>query len=134
MRKFIVMLLIIIAAFKVNAQNSAKYYVGNSGVSQNLSVKWLSTKKVNFTYTIKEKNKAGKLITTTYKGVATSLGGDGETDEDVDGAYDVDEFSYKLKSCTVYLRIASDKSKATVKSGGCPSAIKVSSIDKMVKL
>ena len=115
------------------AQNTAKYSFSNSYLSQVLQVKWLSDKKVNFTYTIKEKNEAGKLITTIYKGVATSLGGDGETDEDIDGAYDVDEFKYRLKNCEVYLRIASDKSKCIIKSGGCSSKTTVNSFDTMIK-
>jgi hypothetical protein len=129
MKKTIVVMVFLIGVLIGNAQTSAKYYFGNSTISQNLSVKWLSDKKISFTYTIKDKKK-----TTTYKGIASTKGGDIESDEDVDGAYDVDEYTYKLKNCEIYIRIANDKSKVKIKSGGCPNTVSVSSIDKMIKL
>ena len=134
MKKVILALLLITAVSQFSfAQKTAKYSFSNSLLSQVLQVKWLTDKKVTFTYTIKEKNDAGKLNTTIYKGNATSLGGDGETDEDIDGAYDVDEFKYKLKNCEVFLRIAADKSKCIIKSGGCNSKVTVDSFDTMIK-
>jgi hypothetical protein len=135
MNKIWLSISLVLAFSFANAQKKAAYFFSNSYLSQNLNVQWVNDTKITVTYTVSEKDEAGKWQKVSYKGTATSIAGATDTDEDIDGAYDVNEYSLKNKTCTIKFRIAKDKSKCRVITMDCTHATiqNIGSFDTLIK-
>ncbi len=81
--------------------------------SCSLNLSWISAHEVKFQFSIaRSKPSCGDTIIGIAKILNANM--DPETDDDEDGAYPVDEYSYESRNKYLFLRIASDRSKVRV--------------------
>lgn len=110
-----------------NSSSATTFFAENDVLKQNLSVTWLTPDRIDFVYLITDKK---SLLERKLSGIATSLGGDLETDEDEGGvAYAVMEYWHRDGICEFAIRIDIDnRSMAQAKSGGCTQEITLDSV------
>jgi len=105
----------------------ATFFAENNVLKQNLNVTWVTPDRIDFIYLITDK-KSG--FESKLNGIATSLNGDPEIDEDENGdAYPAIEYWFKDCNCQFAIRIdMENKSMARTKSGGCAKGLPLESV------
>lgn len=119
MKKVTIYIAIVVFYTSLNAKvRSANYIAENNYYTQTMFINWKSENKIEFVFTVKEKNSPKQFV---LKGIAISNSQDSEIDEDENGnAYPAIEYWYKSKDCEFSIRIAmEDSSKIQTTVGGC---------------
>jgi hypothetical protein len=115
-----------------NSSGIATFFAENDVLEQNLHVTWVAPDRIDFLFLVTDKK---SRLERELSGIATSLNGDPEIDEDENGeAYSAIEYWYHNGNCQLAIRIdMKDKLMARTKSGGCAQGLSLESVATLKK-